>query len=240
MSDSYRCILVQEQLRHGQAYDVTAADNHYILTCNLHISTLQELDNTLGCAGQCAGLLEPEVCHVHRVETVNILLCADSCDNLIRVDMLGQRQLHQDAVNAVVVVQLVDNAQKLLLRDRGILADCGVLDTNLLRSLSLTCNVRYATRILTNEDYNQVRYTAILLGESGYVGSHLLLERESQLLTIYNKAHNCLELKFERLVTNICAVEQILALNLCNLSRSLLLCLAQSRSLTNNNHHTTA
>jgi hypothetical protein len=50
---------------------------------------------------------------VGHVEAVHVLFRGDGFEHLVAVDVLGQRQLHQDAVDLRVVVQFVDAGQQV-------------------------------------------------------------------------------------------------------------------------------
>ena len=65
-----------------------------------------------------AGALH-EPADVVRVKAVRVLLRQDRVQNELAVDLLRQRQLHEDAVDLRVAVDLVDQGQELGLARRG-------------------------------------------------------------------------------------------------------------------------
>ena len=91
------------------------------------------------------------------MEAVDIFLRRDRQQHLLGVDLRGQRQLHQDAVDLVAPVQIVDQGQQLVGGDvvgrRVLLA----VDTELLAALHLVANVDLRGRIVSGEHDRQSR-----------------------------------------------------------------------------------
>ena len=63
------------------------------------------------------------------METVDILAIVDSLDNLLLIDVLGQRELYDKSVDIIVLIQFVDTGQQFFLRDVSLKADEGALET---------------------------------------------------------------------------------------------------------------
>ena len=68
--------------------------------------------------GTSAGAAAPQPADIERVEAVDVLGRIDRVDHALRIDLLRQRQLHQDAVDRVVGVELRDQRQQLGLAGR--------------------------------------------------------------------------------------------------------------------------
>ena len=49
------------------------------------------------------------------MEAIHILAIVDSLDNLLLVDMLGQRQLHDEAIYISILIKLLNLSKKLCL-----------------------------------------------------------------------------------------------------------------------------
>ena len=60
-----------------------------------------------------------KACRIHHMETIHILVGIDGVQDLGRYHLLGQRQLHQYAMHGRILVQLVDQSQKLCFRGRA-------------------------------------------------------------------------------------------------------------------------
>ncbi len=75
------------------------------------------------------------------MEAVDILLRRDCLQHLGHVDVLGQRQLNEDAVDIVICIELADQDQQLLVGDRGWQAMAGRLDADRFAGLDLARDV---------------------------------------------------------------------------------------------------
>ena len=68
-----------------------------------------------GVAPTCAGRAQVELARVQWMQAVDVLHRVDRPDHSGLVDVLGQRQLHEEAVDSLVGVQLLDLLEQLLL-----------------------------------------------------------------------------------------------------------------------------
>ena len=168
----HRSVRVQEQFRHGKPHDIAAADHHGALAGDLHACGPQHLENAFRGAGERAGLFLPQRRNVQGMEAVDILLFVDGGDHLVLVDMFRKGQLDQNAVHLVVEVQRRDDVQQFGLGDRLRLADRGVADAHLGRSLGLARHIAHAAGVLAHEDDNQMGHTAIVRGEGLHLVRH--------------------------------------------------------------------
>lgn len=80
-----------------------AADDHGVLALRGNAGTLQQLDDSVGRAGpdQRIALCEPS--DVVGMEAVDVLCRIDRLDDRVRIDVIRQRQLDQDAIGRVAV-----------------------------------------------------------------------------------------------------------------------------------------
>ena len=183
MRHRHRGVLVQQQFRNGQPHDITAPDHHGTLAGDLHARGLQHLDDPLRRAGQRAGLLLPQRRHIERMETVHVLRLVDGGDHLLLVDMLRQRQLHQNPVHLRIGVQSGDDSEQLLLGDRLGLADRRVANAHLGRSLGLARHITHAGGVLAHENHHQMRHTPVFRGKVLHLLRHLGLQPGRQLFS---------------------------------------------------------
>jgi hypothetical protein len=72
-----------------------------------------------GVEGRSVGIFTAKSADVVGVETVDVLVRTDALDHRLGIDVRRQRQLHQDAVDAVVGVEAVDQRQQFVLGRRG-------------------------------------------------------------------------------------------------------------------------
>ena len=63
--------------------------------------------------------------NIHRMKSVHIFVRINGVEHFLLVDVFGQRQLDQDAIDAVILIVLVDQGQKIRL---GYVFRLGVLD----------------------------------------------------------------------------------------------------------------
>ena len=99
------------------------------------------------------------------MEAVDVLLSADALEDLrlVRGNLLGQRQLHEDAMDLHVGVERIDLRDELVFcRRLGHLNDFGV-DAERLARLVLVAHVDLRGRIRADDDDGKARLHAVLL-----------------------------------------------------------------------------
>ena len=114
----------QQKLAHGFADDVGAADDDSVESGQVTQMILQQHQTAergtghqrrlgpLGAGHEAAGIDD--------MEAVDVLVRVDGIDDGLLVDLVGQWQLHQDAVHGRVVVQFLDLGQQRLLAGAGV------------------------------------------------------------------------------------------------------------------------
>ena len=172
MADGYCGVAVQKEFRDRKSDDLAAADNYGAFSLDLHIGFLQHSDYALRCTWNSARLFHPKRCHIERVETVDVLILGNGCDNLILTDVVRQRQLNQDTIHGIISIQLIDKPEKLRLRDISRLQDSGILYSDHLGSLGLTFYIRLACRVFADQNNHKMRYTSIFFRESLHLFGH--------------------------------------------------------------------
>ena len=101
------------------------------------------------------------------MESVDVLCRVERLHNGVLIDVIGQWKLHQDAVNAVIVVQSLDRIQNVLLgcgpgQPGGLGHHSGLLGGPLL-----VANVHRGGGIISDEHHGKTGHDAML-------GAHLL------------------------------------------------------------------
>ena len=104
------------------------------------------------------------------METVDILAVVDGLDDLLLIDMLGQRELHDEAIDIGVLVQFVNTGQKLLFGDVVLKADEGALEATGLTGQHLILHIRLRATVVTHQYSCQMR----LLATTGHDFLHFL------------------------------------------------------------------
>ena len=115
MADSYRTVCVKQKHCHRLTNDIGATDNHALLTANLNSALLEQYHNARGGARQKIVISDHNLAHVIRVERVNVLFRLDLEEHLGFVKMLGERKLHKNSVNLIVIIKSFNKGYKLFL-----------------------------------------------------------------------------------------------------------------------------
>ena len=79
------------------------------------VGVFEQPHDRLGGAGSNGWLAQHQPTHVERVHPVDVLGRGNALGHMNRVDMVGQRQLHEDAVERRICVELVHPGQEFLL-----------------------------------------------------------------------------------------------------------------------------
>ena len=109
-------VLVQQQLNQRLADDVGAPDHHGFHPFERTVHRPGEMDAAERRARGERRQSGREPAGIHRMESVHVLGGVDRVQYLLAVDLLRQRQLHQDAVHRRIGVELPDQRQHLALR----------------------------------------------------------------------------------------------------------------------------
>jgi hypothetical protein len=104
---------LQQHQRHGFAHNVAAADDHGVFAAQVVADAVEHLHAAVRRAGPKTGHARHQGTGTGDVKAVHVLGRADGFDHLLRVDVCGQGQLHQDAVDRWVVVQCFDSSQQI-------------------------------------------------------------------------------------------------------------------------------
>src|SRR4030095_13699193 len=105
----------QELERHRTAHDVRRADDDGALAFEADAGALEQAHDAPRRARPEPRALLSEQAEVVRMKAVHVLRGTDGLDDFGPVDVSGQRELHEDAVDGLVRIQLPDQAQQLRL-----------------------------------------------------------------------------------------------------------------------------
>lgn len=104
----------QQQLqRHRPADDVGCPDYYRMQTMRFYTGRFNQGHDAFGRTGaQCRDTLcQPT--HVVGMETIHVLVGANTLQYLSRIAVSRQGELHQNTVNVCVFIQLIDQCQQL-------------------------------------------------------------------------------------------------------------------------------
>ena len=144
-------VRLQEQHRGGPPDDLAAADDDRLLPGRVDAVRGQELHAADGRRGDVERRPEVEVAGVDGMEAVDVLVRRDGVRHLRLVDVPRQRKLHEDPVDLVVRVQLVDEGEHVGLRGVGRQPDVAGVDPRLGRCLVLPRDVDVRGRVVADE-----------------------------------------------------------------------------------------
>ena len=121
VADRHGCVAVQEKHGNRDAQDVAATNHHSVLSSNLHVVAVEQLDAALRRAGNSERIatLHGELADVQGVEAIHVLLDGNGVQDAFLVDVLGERKLHKDSVDIRIRVQLHDRLQQVFLHLSG-------------------------------------------------------------------------------------------------------------------------
>ena len=159
VADGHRGVAARAALHehdgHRLADDVAAAHHHDVGPGDCDVVPQQHLLDAVGRAGQKSRPALHDPAHVLGMEGVDVLERIDGLRARVLVDLLRQRQLHQDAVDRRVAVEPVDQGQKLVGGGfgRGAVQLAG--DAGLLAGLLLVANVDLAGRVFAHQHGRQ-------------------------------------------------------------------------------------
>ena len=108
------------------------------------------------------------------MQTVDILFGSDRLDHRIGIKIVRQRQLHENAVNFRIRVELGDKGLKLTLRGFGGQCVLHRLEAALLGHTALGRDIDVGGRVIADNDHGQPRSRAGLGLQRIAGGSHLL------------------------------------------------------------------
>ena len=155
MADRDRGIAVEQQHRDGLANDVAAPDHHRFGAGDGNPAAFQNFDDADGRTRHQAGTLGREIADVHGMKSVHVLLRRHREQHLLGVHLGRQRQLHQDAVDLIAPVQVLDQRQELLGGDvvgRRVLL---TVDAKLLAAFHLVANVNFRRGMVARQHDRQ-------------------------------------------------------------------------------------
>ena len=104
VTHSHGGILSKHQHRHRLTHDITSSDDHTLFAVYLYTTSLKKFYDTRRSTRNKPGLTDTESPYTLRMETVNILLRINSAYYLIFINMIRQRQLHQNTVDTFILI----------------------------------------------------------------------------------------------------------------------------------------
>ena len=163
---------------HGSrlSYYEASTDDNRLLACAVNSVVIQNLHAGLGRTGREANLLSGKYAAKGSVcLAVYIFLRRQGVFYHALVDMLGQRTEHQDAVDIVILVHLVDDLQELVLADILRQKILFVLYAKGLAALGRASLIGQVVRSFAHADDSQGRIHALFL-QGSHIGFDALVQ----------------------------------------------------------------
>ena len=113
MAHRYRRILRQQKDRSRLSHDVATANHHRILSRDRQLAALQDFDDPRRRARNQARLPGLQPAYADRMKAIYVLVGTHCFEQQLGVNLRGQWQLNQDAVDILACIQLVDQGQHL-------------------------------------------------------------------------------------------------------------------------------
>ncbi|MNZ91816.1 hypothetical protein D3C78_1108110 [compost metagenome] len=174
----------QQFERHRAADDVGGADDHGMQAVQVDSGAVQQGHDAFRRAGLQYRHALGQAADVERVEAVDILVRVDALEQLRGIQMGGQWQLHQDAVDGRIGVESVDQAEQFFLRGAGVevvgLGD----EADFLAVLALVGDVNLGGWIAADQNDGQPGNAQTLLAALGYALGDLLAEAGGDGFTV--------------------------------------------------------
>lgn len=102
---------MHEKKRHGFSHDVATAKHDRIGAFDRDFIAAKNLHTARGSAGDKSPTIAYELAKVDGVEAIDVFGRSDGFKNALGIDLRGQRELDQDAVDIIVVVQVGDEPE---------------------------------------------------------------------------------------------------------------------------------
>ena len=157
MGDGGRRAHQKQFQRHRAANDVRRADDDAVAALHRHADVLEHPHHAVGRAGADQRVALGKAADVVRVEAVDILAWVDALHHLGLADVLGQRQLHEDAVDRRVGVQAVDVRQELRLGGRARQVDGDGVDAAISAGGALVAHIDLRGGIVAHHHHREPR-----------------------------------------------------------------------------------
>ena len=151
---------LEQQGCHGFADDVRAADDHCVLAAQVTAGVFEQPHAAAGRAGRQRIAPLAQAADVFAVKTVDVLARRDGLQDTGFFDVCRQRQLQEDAVDAVVCVQFGDQLEQLRLGGVSAQAVLQRADPGLFSAQDLVAHVDLTGRVLTHQNHCQRRLDA--------------------------------------------------------------------------------
>ena len=166
MGDGHGGIFCQQELGHRLADDIGAADHHRLEARQRRMHRLRQHDAAKRRAWRQRRQAGGKPAGIDRMKAIDVLPRIDGIQHLLGIDLLRQRQLHQDAMHRRVGVELLHQRHQFGLVDAVRQPMIERLHAGFLRRLGLAADIGLARRIVAGQHDRKPGRNAMLRGET--------------------------------------------------------------------------
>ena len=150
---------------HGNGFADYIGTSHHNKLCPacLRVGTDNHLLDTGRGTGQESGFIaaDHQTAYIRGMECIHVLVRIDGINHLFFVNMLGQRQLNQNAVDIRVIVVFTDQSQQIRFGDIFGLIILNFIKSNRQRCFYLQGYIADRRRVVAHKDGCQTGYFAV-------------------------------------------------------------------------------
>ena len=157
MADRHRAARHQQFQRHRAPDDVRLPDDYGVLADQVFASVAQQDHAAVWRARTQPRPFQDQAAEVVRMKGVDVLVGMNALGDLVDMDMLGQRQLHENALHHWVGIKAIDEREQFRLRGRGGQVERQRSHADVVGDLALVAHVDHRRRVLTDEDDGEPR-----------------------------------------------------------------------------------
>jgi hypothetical protein len=151
---------VHEEQSHGFTDDVTAAEDDSVGALDGNFGAAKNFHASRGSASDEAGAPTDEAAEIDGMETVDVLGGVDGFKNAFGVDLLGKRELDEDAVDIVVAIEIFDDAEHFESGDGGWRSEKSAGHAELFAGGDFAFYVEVRGGIVADEDGGETGFNA--------------------------------------------------------------------------------
>ena len=146
---------VDQQQRHRLADDVGATDDNRFLAAQINMAFFKHFHHAIRRTGNETRIALRQRTDVFSVEAIDILINRNRFEHGFFIEVFGQRQLHQNAVDIGIGVQLGNLFQHDLRVDRSIISNLLGMHADRQAAIDLVAHIDFGGRIGTDQNNHQ-------------------------------------------------------------------------------------
>ena len=106
-------VFARHQDTHGRTHDIRPADDHAMLANGFDIIAPEHFHDAVGCGRQKSRHSLRHSSEIDRMKSIHVFFGVNSQGYFFFTDMFGQGQLHNKTVYFGILIEVLDNFQKV-------------------------------------------------------------------------------------------------------------------------------